>query len=99
MSTQKNLQTNLCLYYRYICKNFQNSDNRKYFKNIIKEFNTKNTPNKTNKIIWSNLLFNLNKMNYHIDKENSLLADFNINIIRDRTNQIEQVANRVGLSI
>ena len=37
-------------------------------------------------------------MKYHINKENELLESYNINIIRDNKESVDNIAKRVGLS-
>jgi hypothetical protein len=101
------VKTNLQLLYRYICKNFTHANNTQIFKNYIREeihsFNSKSFTNEVERMIkiseWNELIKNYNKMNYHIDKENELLASYNINVVRDNKTQIEDIAHRVGLQV
>jgi len=105
MST--NLRHSLLIVFRYMCKNFQHKNNLLTFKNLLKSefqnFENKKFSNDLEKIIkiseWNELLRNMNKMDFHIDKENELLASYNINIVRDQKSQIEDIANRVGLKL
>lgn len=105
MST--NFKNSLKILFRYVCKNFNNKNNTLTFKNLlrseIENFESKKFTNEMEKIYkiseWNELLKNINKMDQHIDRENELLASYNINIVRDQKSQLEDIANRVGLKI
>jgi hypothetical protein len=99
--------TNFKLAFRHICKNFTEKNNIQTFKNLLRKeienFENKKFTNELEKMIkiaeWNELFINLNKMDYHVDRENELLASYNINVVRDNKSQIAHIANRVGLKV
>jgi hypothetical protein len=102
-----NLKNNFKLSFRQVCKHFPEKQNIQTYKNFLREeiqkFENKKFTNELEKMIkiseWNELFINLNKMDYHVDKENELLASYNINVVRDSKSQIADIASRVGLKI
>lgn len=94
--------------YRNICKNVPKENRliyRDYLKSEINKLNRTLNDSKDSKDsmiklseVNQTIRFYLS-MKYHIERENSLLQSYNINVIRDSKSEIERVANRVGLSL
>jgi hypothetical protein len=89
------------LFYREICKEVSLKNITKYRQYIDEEISKYNSKNyNLEKLIEINtFLEEYTTMLKHIRDENKLLENYNINVRRDSTKKIENVANYVGLKL
>jgi hypothetical protein len=97
------------VFYRNICKDVSLENRNLYrsfindqickFKNEFKDTDINSAKYIERINLFDNLIENHIRMKYHIERENTLLKSYNINVARDTKKEIENVAKRVGLKI
>jgi hypothetical protein len=96
--SSKLLANNLKLLYRKVYKHAKAPNRalfKSFFRNDIKNFNTKEySPEDLN-----TMLLNYIQMRKFIEDENKLLESYNINVVREPSRDVENVAKKVGLKL